>query len=209
VSHPIPLHSDADLAVVLDDMRQDVAAWGDEGLVMRFFRASICLMLLSILDTLIELLADFRAGRLPPVLPAYDEHDIPAERAAASPRGPASRQTRAPGNASANTPRDAQADVPDEGAGQSAEPSAERIAVTASRRRGARLPPPSLTRLLPEPASRDIAWSRSRVPKWPSREFESSECAPTHAIFVTISKSSRVIPRPPGPESIPGRSQIA
>jgi hypothetical protein len=77
VSHPTPLHPDADLALVLDEMRQSVAAWGDEGMIMRVFRASICLMLLSILDTLIELLADFRAGRLPPVLPAKDE---PARR---------------------------------------------------------------------------------------------------------------------------------
>jgi hypothetical protein len=77
VSHPTPLHPDADLAVVLDDLRQSVAAWGDEGMVMRVFRAGICLALLSILDTLIDLLADFRAGRLPPVLPAKDE---PARR---------------------------------------------------------------------------------------------------------------------------------
>jgi hypothetical protein len=61
------------LAVVLDDMRQSVAASGDEGLIMRVFTAGIRLMLLSILDMLIDLLADFRAGRLPPVLPAEDE----------------------------------------------------------------------------------------------------------------------------------------
>jgi hypothetical protein len=81
VSHPIPLHPDADLALVLDELRQSVAAWGDEGLVMRVLRARICLALLSILDTLIDLLADFRAGRLPPVLPA-DEARAPPSRCA-------------------------------------------------------------------------------------------------------------------------------
>ena len=108
MSHPTPLHPDADLAVVLDDLRQDVAAWGDEGMVMRVFRAGICLMLLSILDTLIDLLADFRAGRLPPVLPAYDEATsqselsvddssiAPASREKSSPEAPTSRGVRAP-----------------------------------------------------------------------------------------------------------------
>jgi hypothetical protein len=106
VSHPIPLHPDADLAVVLDDLRQSVAAWGDEGMVARLFRASICLMLLSILDTLIELLADFRAGRLPPVLEAEDETrderiapapPVSRDSAGSFPQGAASRRLRAPG----------------------------------------------------------------------------------------------------------------
>ncbi len=70
MSHPTPLHPDADLALVLDEMRQSVAACGDEGLIMRVFVVGIRLALLSILDTLIGLLADFRAGRLPPLLPA-------------------------------------------------------------------------------------------------------------------------------------------
>jgi hypothetical protein len=124
VSHPIPLHPDADLALVLDEMRQSVAAWGDEGMVMRVFRAGICLALLSILDTLIELLADFRAGRLPPVLPARDRPAIrtsgepedqrtapppPADAADAPARGATRRPIHVPdavdsGAASADVP---------------------------------------------------------------------------------------------------------
>jgi hypothetical protein len=130
LSHPTPLHPNADLAVVLDDMRQNVAAWGDEGMVMRVFRASICLMLLSILDTLIDLLADFRAGRLPPVLPAWDEPEYrqPALRRqskdgapAVSTQGPAAPGIRAVSDHVAAEPQDEPAAAPVQSA---AEPSA-------------------------------------------------------------------------------------
>ncbi len=75
MSHPTPLHPADSLERALDDMRQSVAAIGDEGLVMRVLTAQIRLALLSILDMLIDLLADFRAGRLPP-LRTMDESSI-------------------------------------------------------------------------------------------------------------------------------------
>jgi hypothetical protein len=138
VSHPTPLHPDADLAVVLDDLRQNVAAWGDEGMVMRVFRASICLMLLSILDTLIDLLADFRAGRLPPVLPAYDETpnermappaSVPADPAAISKQRAASRHMSAP---RAAAPHGTSADLSEQWDAQHAAPAPRRPAFTVS-----------------------------------------------------------------------------
>jgi hypothetical protein len=184
VSHPIPLHPDADLAVVLDDMRQSVAAWGDEGMVMRFFRASICVALLSILDTLIELLADFRAGRLPPVLPAHDEYESAAEGAAASPRGRASCQSREPGNRSVTAAGNACADAPGDAPDQCADQSTDHNAEPALRRWRAVPPPPRLTILHPDSAPREIAWSRSRVPRWPSPEFEGRAAALTRVHFV-------------------------
>jgi hypothetical protein len=172
VSHQTPLHPDADLAVVLDDMRQSVAAWGDEGLVMRFFRASICLMLLSILDTLIELLADFRAGRLPPVLPAYDAptprpsataddpSSITAQRETPSPQRPAARHIRAPrpatsGAAAANAP--------------------EQIAVRAPPRPAFALSPAKPPVRRPRHGPRGVAGYPSVVPRcpWPNQGAES------------------------------------
>jgi hypothetical protein len=171
VSHPTPLHPDADLAVFLDDLRQSVAAWGDEGMVMRVFRAGICLALLSILDTLIDLLADFRAGRLPPVLPAYDEPEShrrdqteapliaapplkPEDPAAAAPKRPAARHARAPG---ADAPCDAPSDAPEPGSAEYAAGAPRRpIFMRVASRRLVRRP---------ESAPRGIAGCPLRVPR--------------------------------------------
>jgi hypothetical protein len=193
VSHPTPLHPDADLAVVLDDLRQSVAAWGDEGLVMRFFRASICLMLLGILDTLIELLADFRAGRLPPLLPAVDESSalpsvrgggdsstIAAPRDTPSPQDRAAHGVRAPCRDIADAPHDAPAEVPDQTA-------ADDVGVA---RRHAELPrsPPRLPQRQPAPVPRVLAWYPSQIPRAPSEKFGGPSAAPLHVHFVTISE---------------------
>jgi hypothetical protein len=180
VSHPTPLHPDADLAVVLDDLRQNVAAWGDEGMVMRLFRASICLMLLSILDTLIELLADFRAGRLPPVLPAEDESETPAQRATSSRQGRTARHARTPGPYRAHQPRDTQADAPE----QNADP--------APCRRISRLSPPRPALRRPEPWPYGIAWTPSHVPRPPAAQFRGSRPPSTHVQIITISEHSDV-----------------
>jgi hypothetical protein len=122
LSDPTPLHPDADLALVLDDLRQSVAASGDEGLIMRVFVAGIRLALISILDTLISLLADFRAGRLPPVLPAYESsahrrigRGDDTTAVAAQPETPphggfAARHTRASGNIRPQSPCEAGAE---------------------------------------------------------------------------------------------------
>jgi hypothetical protein len=160
VSHPTPLHPDADLALVLADLRRNVAAWGDEGMVMRVFRASICLMLLSILDTLIDLLADFRAGRLPPVLPAEDESTVATQRETASRQGHAAPRERASVSVRANTPRDAPADAP--------EPSA----APASRPPAFPLPSPRAPLRHPEPGPCRIVFHPSAVPRprWRIRE---------------------------------------
>jgi hypothetical protein len=178
VSHPIPLHPDADLAVVLDDMRQSVAAWGDEGMVMRVFKASICLMLLGILDTLIELLADFRAGRLPPVLPAVDQSSalpsvrgmddsstIAARSETRSPQRLTSRPMRAPRDASAKISEGAPADAPEHGAVPT---------FALAPRYPARPPSPSrLPASRPEHGRRRIAVHPSHVPRW--RDWANTE----------------------------------
>jgi hypothetical protein len=196
VSHPTPLHPDADLALVLDEMRQSVAAWGDEGMVMRLFRAGICLALLSILDTLIDLLADFRAGRLPPVLPAYDEpaydepaydeikdettaeaRPAPAHPPAVSKPDAASRPIR---TRSADDPRAEPADVPDRSA-------APRPGLPA-RHAAASLSPPRLAIRHPAPAPRADAFHPSHVPRRPAAAFGFASDQLTHAIFVTFTE---------------------
>jgi hypothetical protein len=186
VSHQTPLHPDADLAVVLDDMRRRVAAWGDEGMVMRVFRASICLMLLSILDTLIELLADFRAGRLPPVLPALERPSNAAARGAEHHR---------------KTPRlspEAAARAPSHGAAACdiSTPDAENVRATPAAGRPAQAPrapgsPLSSPRLAirgPATAPRGIAWCPSHVPRPPIAEFGGRATSRTHTQNVTIPK---------------------
>jgi hypothetical protein len=199
VSHPIPLHPDADLAVVLDDMRQSVAAWGDEGMVMRFFRASICLMLLSILDTLIELLADFRAGRLPPVLPAQDESETPAPSAmrdrrtdppptpagpaAAFPNAAASRPIRAPRDACSNDDDDALADVPEQSAAQ----HRARWATPAPRRSAFTVSPPCRSIRRPAHGPRGLAMHPSAVPRSPAEKFGRWSTISSHVYFVAQS----------------------
>jgi hypothetical protein len=193
VSHPIPLHPDADLAVVLDDLRQSVEAWGDEGMVMRVFRVSVCLLLLSILDTLIDLLADFRAGRLPPVLPAEDElpRRVGFQPTIATKWGPADE----PPAPAARPARACRTDDPPAASADAPEQCATEYAASAPCRPGVRLSPPSLARLLPGSANREIAWSRSRVPRWPRSEFEGRSAAPTHAHFVATTKRISAIPR--------------
>jgi hypothetical protein len=168
LSHPIPLHPDADLAVVLDDMRQSVAAWGDEGMVMRFFRASICLMLLSILDTLIELLADFRAGRLPPVLPALDESfAIPAANGPPRQRTAARRGQRP---ASPRTPRAMPAEA------------SESSAVAPCRTEFTVVP-----LCLAEHGPRGVAGHPSAVPRAPGEKFGAWGSLSTHVHIVAYS----------------------
>jgi hypothetical protein len=182
VSHPTPLHPDADLAVVLDDMRQSVAAWGDEGMVARFFRASICLMLLSILDTLLELLADFRAGRLPPILPARDEPEDrrtippPAREVSASPRRLASCHIRPPVAAFANDPCDGAADAPGERTALAQRRPC--FCVAASR-------PPIDRR---ENGPRRVAGYPSHVPRSPFHSFGGKAPPISHVYFVAKSK---------------------
>jgi hypothetical protein len=129
VSNPIPLHPADSLERVLDDMRQCVASRRDEGWVTRAVMVLIRHELLRVLDILIGLLADFRAGRLPPVIPAKCEPNLgvggsptvegrcergnertnqtrsgPAAWAASPPRGAPSRQDNAPGDARATAP---------------------------------------------------------------------------------------------------------
>jgi hypothetical protein len=193
VPHPIPLHPDADLAVVLDDMRQSVAAWGDEGMVMRVFRAGICLMLLSILDTLIELLADFRAGRLPPVLPAEDEParrvgfqptiatkcDPANEPAASGAPAPASRPIRA------RRTEDARA-----AAAGASEQSAAAQGDAAPRRSAPRLPSPRAPIRRPGHGPRAVTFYSSHVPRPAAPAFGEIAVPPMHVHFVTTSKQS-------------------
>jgi hypothetical protein len=198
VSHPIPLHPDADLALVLDEMRQSVAAWGDEGLVMRVFKAGICLALLSILDALIDLLADFRAGRLPPVLPAEDElacavarrvgfqptiatksesadapstPPSPADPAVTFPRDPISRKIRAP-------------ETNDRRAAPSGDP--EQSAALAPRRPGLVLV--SAAFAIPRAGKwpRVFTFHPSHVPRPPADGLGFWGARPTHVFFVTI-----------------------
>jgi hypothetical protein len=181
VSHPTPLHPDADLALVLDELRQSVAASGDEGLILRVFVAGIRLALLSILDTLIGLLADFRAGRLPPVLEAEWEtrHErtapppSPDDRTAASKQGAASR----PAHTSRTTdPRATSAGAPEQNATEHAD--------AAPRRSGSPLaaPPPPVRH--PGHGPRATAFRPSHVRRW--SEIEAGKAFPTHAQIVTI-----------------------
>jgi hypothetical protein len=193
VSHPTPLHPDADLAVVLDDMRQDVAAWGDEGLVMRFFRASICLMLLSILDTLIELLADFRAGRLPAVLPAYDE--TPDERAAPPPPAPADPVAASRRSAASRHTSAPRADDPCATAADAPERSDAVRPVQAPCRLISFGPAPRLPIRHPDHRRRGTVFYPSHVPRWPSAAFGEIAAPQTHADFVAVSYCSGTIPR--------------
>jgi hypothetical protein len=180
VSHPTPLHPDADLAVVLDDMRQSVAAWGDEGMVMRVFRASICLMLIGILDTLIDLLADFRAGRLPPVLPAYDERDAPAQRETPAPRHPDARHARRSNGARTRAAREIRIADPEPGA------------IPAPLPLGMSLAPIHLPIRRRERVTRDVPRHPSSVPRAPVQKIGVWAPPPSHAHFVTVSKHSAI-----------------
>jgi hypothetical protein len=185
VSHPIPLHPDADLAVVLDDLRQSVAAWGDEGMVSRFFRASICLMLLSILDTLIDLLADFRAGRLPPVLPALERSGKPATSGTKDQRGIEPPQAAAAGAAGASprrsTGRLVRAPSADASSGAPAE---------APIRPGVFLAPRRIRNRCPEHGPRGVAFDPSAVPRWPTEKIGHWRVQRSRVHFVTISDRS-------------------
>jgi hypothetical protein len=187
LSHPTPLRPDADLAHVLEDMRRCVAARGDEGLLMRVLTMRIRLALLSILDTLIGLLADFRAGRLSPVLPALDEPEhqphAPPPHAQSDPaalfrENPAARRTRVPNVRFVEDPSDTPAAAPEQNA---AEPAA------GTPRR------PRLTRVSscprekgPEPGPRGIALHPSVVPRSANAAFGGRAPLPTHGQFVTI-----------------------
>jgi hypothetical protein len=184
VSRQTPLHPDDSLERALDDMRQYVATCGDEGLVMRVLTAQIRLALLSILDTLIGLLADFRAGRLPPVLPANSEPGrraadspaVPAECETPSPRLIASRRIRAPGDGGGRMPDGTGADAP------------EQPAARAPRRAGLSpsAPHPATRRSLHPP--RGMAGYPSFVPRSPAAAFGGMSVASTHTHFVAISE---------------------
>jgi hypothetical protein len=187
------------ITVVLDDLRQNVAAWGDEGMVMRVFRASICLMLLGILDTLIDLLADFRAGRLPPVLPAEDETVIPSKQetedtGSATPQSgdtavPRSRGIYAARAPFADDPRAGDAIAVDP-LGDPVDAPEQNVTIAPFRRRTARAPS-RLPIRRPEPAPRGLAGYPSAVPRPPAQKSGHWDHQITHAHFITISKYSR------------------
>jgi hypothetical protein len=197
LSHPTPLHPDADLALVLDEMRQSVAECGDEGLIMRVFVVGIRLALLSILDTLIGLLADFRAGRLPPLLPALSELStapsgpsangsaiIAAQPETPSLRFAASRHTRALRNPSA----DAASGAP----GETAAPSGARSSALASRSPGVSLSARGRPIRDPDHDPCGIRFYPSHVPRPPAAAFGFAIAQLTHALFVAISKQTAI-----------------
>jgi hypothetical protein len=195
LSHPTPLHPDADLAVVLADLRQNVAAWRDEGMVMRVFRASICLMLLSILDTLIELLADFRAGRLPPLLPALERSNKQAERGTHDqqttpppPEPTASADALPPRRSTVRPVRAPLAEAPSGAATDAPARSAARRTAPALHDPRVFLAPRRLPIRHPDHAPRAVAFYPSHVPRRPVAEFGFATTSPTRAHFVTISR---------------------
>jgi hypothetical protein len=159
VSHQTLLHPADSLERALDDMRQSVAASGDEGWLMRVLMEQFRVALLSILDTLIGLLADFRAGRLPlvqtvgessgtrPLSRVDDSSTIAAQRETPSPLDRAARGTRV------QAPVDVSADV--------TEQNAER----ATGRQVPCIPPPRVAIRRSEPGPRGIAWTPSHVPR--------------------------------------------
>lgn len=149
---------------------------------MRVLTAQICLALLSILDTLLDLLAQFRAGTLPPIHDADDWSAIPADCRTPLRQCPAARRS--------STPRYARADAHCEALAAASEQS------TPSSRCRPRLMlvsphPPTRS---PTPGTSGIAWSRSQVPRWPIGKFEGQGVAATRAQTVTISNRSRLDP---------------
>jgi hypothetical protein len=195
VSQPTPLHPADSLERALDDMRQSVAALGDEGLVMRVLTMQIRLALLSILDMLIDLLADFRAGRLPPLLPALDRSTIttkcePANQrtvspppASGEPAGPApprntSRQIDAPAGTPSNSSADAGAGAPEQ--------------CTAQAPSGPASPPSPPTPPIRgrENAPRGAEFHPSHVPRSPAAEPGVRLDMSTHVSFVANSLHS-------------------
>jgi hypothetical protein len=193
VSHPIQLHPADSLERVLDDMRQSVVAHGDDGWVNRVLMAGIWTALLSLLDTLIGLLADFRAGKLPPVLPARDRSAIPTDRERADQRttpGPRAATDPAAASPEDSAPRPvlrnrgkgpcpAPADHPEKAATGQPDPAPRRSASPLS------APPLAIRRT--ENPPRRAALHPSHVPRWPRAEFGMREAPTTHVPFVTYS----------------------
>jgi hypothetical protein len=188
VSHPIPLHPADSLERVLEDMRQCVASRRDEGWATRAVMVLIRYELLRVLDILIGLLADFRAGKLPPVLPADCETRAqrtaappPASAAAVDsrPQGAAARHIRAPGNRPANSTSDASGDAPEHIAAQHGPLTPHHPGSPASPSR------PLRHRLGRGP--RGIAGYPSAVPRPPAASAGWLDAKPTHAHFVAYS----------------------
>ncbi len=186
VSRQTPLHPADSLERALDDMRQSVMAHGDEGLIMRVLTLQFRLALVSLIDTLIDLLAAFRAGRFPP-LPAVDDSPEPrspdrpgASSASAtrhetpSGRGTASRGRPAPGTAGARTPHDPEADAPEQRAAQGARHGAPRSP-------GPPPAPPAPPIRHRDRAPRRVAGYPSAVPWSRCRRIGGRGAAPTHA----------------------------
>ncbi len=191
MSHPIPLHPADSLEHVLDDMRQCVASRRDEGWLTRALMLLIRYELLCIIEILLGLLADFRAGKFPPVPQAAeirrvgDSPTIAAQfetgrdgtapppvpaRAIASPRRAApSREIPAPGAIPANDPAGDPADAP--------EPA----------RRGPAYAPPRPAGRRPEQGPRGIPWYPSHVPRPAAGAFGAMRAKETHAYFIPIS----------------------
>jgi hypothetical protein len=188
VSDQPPLHPDDRLERALGDMRQSVAARGEEGWVDRVLMAGIWLALLSILDTLIELLADFRAGRLPPVLAA----ELEPGRGVGHPPTVASRDSRSLRGRVASVRRAAPSDAglrswADGAPDDAPVPAAAQWADRTPRRLAFTLPPPRRPVHRPEPAPRRIPGYPPVVPRWPAASLAGSDTPPTHAQFVAIS----------------------
>ncbi len=168
---------------VLDDMRQCVASRGEEGWVTKAVMLLIRYELLCIIEILLDLLARFRAGKLPPVLPAErapgrwvgDSPTIDPGCQTVSPRHAVPRPSRAPAATRATAPRDASSNPP--------EPSA-----ADAPRRPPVVPlfPPRL--VLPPPVyqPRGIASHPSQVPRPPPGRIREVATLPTRAHFVTI-----------------------
>jgi hypothetical protein len=169
VSHPLPLHPADRLERVLDDMRQSVASSGDEGWLMRIVAMVICRFLDQILEMLVGVLAEIRAGTI--VLPdwAYDS-PITASRPLPVDGAAPSQRSRATG---ANTPSTAPACAAEPRAPETAALVARRVEYIASSSR--------LRIRRPAHGPGGHAFHPSAVPRGPIRESRFGASAPTHA----------------------------
>jgi hypothetical protein len=173
-------------------MRQCVAPRGDEGWFTRLLTAEVCLTLLTIIDALIDLLARFRAGTLPPVLPARDRSAVPADgrpgdqRAARSPADPAASSGRiaaAPRiRAAGAVPASDGGEAPEQPATPNhprggTQPRRRPAATTLTRSRQRHRPPGH--------GPRCIAGDPPHVPRSPFRKIGVRTTPPTHVKFVT------------------------
>jgi hypothetical protein len=169
-------------------MRQSVMAHGDEGLIRRVLTLQFRLALLSLLDTLIDLLAAFRAGKFAP-LPTVDEPSTPRpHRPVGGPSTIAARNQAPPRRARHTTdPAEPPADASAAALPGDPEQSAAGQADPPPRRAATPLPPPRMAMLRPEPGPRGVASHPSHVPRWPVFEIGLGTPRSARAYFVPIS----------------------